>query len=150
MSLIQFRLVLPLSFALLFTLGNKGCHGLKLPGHETGGIQGGADAGPIEDAGPDKDAAQGDAGESPDEDAGSGALVCGRLGGSCDASEFCNFEPDRDCGDTDRGGRCEAIPQICTAIFDPVCGCDLRSYSSACNAHGNGVSVLHGRLCTAD
>jgi hypothetical protein len=73
---------------------------------------------------------------------------CGTRGGvECADDEFCNTEPDRDCGGTDRGGRCQAKTQICTAIYAPVCGCDNRSYSSACVAHSAGVSVQRDGLC---
>ena len=78
-----------------------------------------------------------------DEDAGVGdGKLCGTRGaGQCEADEFCNFEPDKDCGATDRGGSCEAKPDICTADFSPVCGCDDKTYSNACSAHAAGVSV---------
>lgn len=79
-----------------------------------------------------------------DEDAGTDddGKLCGTRGaGQCEANEFCNFEPDKDCGGTDRGGSCEAKPDICTADFTPVCGCDDKTYSNACSAHAAGVSV---------
>jgi hypothetical protein len=86
--------------------------------------------------------------------AGSGGHVgerCGTRGGrSCDPAQFCNFEPDTDCGATDRGGACEDIPQACTTDFMPVCGCDERTYSNACTAHSAGVSVKHDEGCTSD
>jgi hypothetical protein len=125
------NIVLPLSCAALLTLANQGCQFTPPHGGEMG-----------------TDGGLADAGDTPDEDAGGGALVCGTRGAaSCAPGAFCNFEPDGDCGDSDRGGHCEAIPQICGRIFDPVCGCDDRSYSSACDAHGNGVSVKHPGLC---
>jgi len=86
-----------------------------------------------------------------DEDAGIGAgKLCGTRGaGQCEADEFCNFEPDKDCGATDRGGSCEAKPDICTADFTPVCGCDDKTYSNACSAHAAGVSVKASGECAA-
>jgi hypothetical protein len=69
---------------------------------------------------------------------------------SCGADEFCDTAPDADCGATDRGGVCRAKPNVCTAIYAPVCGCDKRSYSSDCVANGAGVSVLHEGLCTPE
>jgi hypothetical protein len=109
-----------------------------LPTVRDGGPVPGRDAGPIpvRDAGPAPDAA---------------LARCGTRGGvQCGAGQFCNFEPDPQCGATDRGGICEARPQVCTAIYDPVCGCDNRTYSSDCSAHGAGVSVKHDGLCTPE
>lgn len=73
---------------------------------------------------------------------------CGTRGGSsCAATEFCNFEPDLDCGATDRGGACESKPGVCAELHDPVCGCDGRNYTSACEAHRAGVSVASAGAC---
>jgi hypothetical protein len=80
-----------------------------------------------------------------------GGKRCGtRAGVQCAADEFCNFEPDVDCGGTDRGGSCQVRPQICTDIYKPVCGCDDHTYSSDCRAHGAGMSVKHDGSCTPD
>lgn len=76
---------------------------------------------------------------------------CGTRGaGECESDQFCNFEPDADCGATDRGGVCEVMPEVCDTNFAPVCGCDSRTYSNACDAHAAGVSVKHEGTCTRD
>jgi hypothetical protein len=145
------NIILSLSCAVLFALANNGCN-FTPPGEGGGGIQpidagGTGTDGESADAGATPDE---DAGAMPDEDAGSGALACGTRGAaSCAEGEFCNFESAGDCGDSDRGGQCEAVPQVCTKIFDPVCGCDDRGYASACEAHGNGVSVKSPGWCGA-
>lgn len=88
-------------------------------------------------------AAQGDA------RADTGSARCGTRGGrACESDQFCNFEPDRDCGGTDRGGSCQDKPEVCTFIYAPVCGCDARTYGSDCAAHAAGVSVKHQGECT--
>ena len=85
---------------------------------------------------------------SAEEDAGVVGLRCGTRGGvSCGADEFCNFEPDKECGATDKGGLCEDKPQICTTIYAPVCGCDDQTYASDCTAHSKGVSVQYEGEC---
>jgi hypothetical protein len=68
--------------------------------------------------------------------------ACGGLGGaSCTSGLFCNYALEAMCGAADQTGLCEPIPAACDAIYDPVCGCDDVTYSSACNAHVAGVSV---------
>lgn len=108
-----------------------------------------AGSGPLSDAGPGpRDS--GDALDASTPDAASVAR-CGTRGGvQCGAGQFCNFEPDPQCGATDRGGMCESRPQVCTTIYQPVCGCDNRTYGSDCSAHGAGVSVKHDGLCSVD
>jgi hypothetical protein len=71
----------------------------------------------------------------------------------CDADELCNM--DYSCIDTTTGagdqalatGYCEALPQGCTDVWDPVCSCDGTTYSSACDAHLAGASVAYLGEC---
>ncbi|MEZ4460865.1 MAG: Kazal-type serine protease inhibitor domain-containing protein [bacterium] len=34
------------------------------------------------------------------------------------------------------------MPDVCPAIYDPVCGCDGTVYSSACTAASQGISTV--------
>jgi hypothetical protein len=78
-------------------------------------------------------------------------MRCGTRGGAtCAGGEFCNFEPDVECGATDAGGTCEAVPEVCDAMYQPVCGCDNRTHANACTTHRDGISVKHDGLCTRD
>jgi hypothetical protein len=74
--------------------------------------------------------------------------ACGGLQGlACGEGEFCNFAPDALCGAADQTGTCTPIPEGCTLQFDPVCGCDDRTYGNACAANAEGVSVASRGEC---
>lgn len=74
--------------------------------------------------------------------------TCGGFAGfKCADDEFCAFEPDAICGFADATGICEPRPEACTAIYDPVCGCDGKTYGSACSAASAGVSVQRKGEC---
>ena len=61
----------------------------------------------------------------------------------CAADGYCATEIG-DCGGT---GMCETRPEICPAIFDPVCGCDEETYANACVAAMASVSVSAPGAC---
>jgi hypothetical protein len=83
-------------------------------------------------------------GACPDSDRAS----CGGLtGAQCAEGEFCDFALDAVCGAADQAGTCEPIPEACTQILDPVCGCDGVSYGNPCDAHFRGVSIASLGAC---
>ena len=89
---------------------------------------------------------------APAGDAGLPAGVCGTRGGiqDCGPGAFCLFPIAHMCGRTDMGGQCEPIPDNnCPRDYRPVCGCDGNTYSNACQAHVQGVSVEHNGSCEA-
>lgn len=71
----------------------------------------------------------------------------GRLGNTCAANQFCSFSASAMCGYADATGTCQTRPEVCTALYQPVCGCDGVTYSNACHANGAGTSVLHSGPC---
>lgn len=81
---------------------------------------------------------------------------CGSRGlPPCLEGEFCAFPPEANCGRTDHPGVCTRRPEACITLYQPVCGCDGRTYSNACVAASHGMSVerlgeCHGRCDAMD
>lgn len=75
--------------------------------------------------------------------------ACGaRAGNTCSASEYCAYEEGELCGRGDMEAVCKPRPQACDALYAPVCGCDNKTYSSACVAAVAGVGVYTNSTCT--
>jgi hypothetical protein len=68
--------------------------------------------------------------------------ICGGLAGfGCAGGLYCSFPLEATCGAADQTGTCEAIPEMCAEVHEPVCGCNDKTYSNACHAARDGVSV---------
>jgi hypothetical protein len=67
-----------------------------------------------------------------------------RTTAECGRGYFCNR--DKAC-DPQAQGKCEPIPNGCGKILAPVCSCNGKTYTNACEAHRAGESVYNDREC---
>jgi hypothetical protein len=68
-----------------------------------------------------------------------------------DATTGLDLNPDsycmKDAGDCDGQGVCSVGVLDCMDYYDPVCGCDSKTYGNACYAASEGMNVLHLGAC---
>ena len=77
---------------------------------------------------------------------GGPGTACGGIAGlTCGLDEFCDFGTGQ-CGAGDQQGQC-ALAGGAVCPQQPVCGCDGKTYSSACAAHDNGVDTMSTTSC---
>ncbi len=64
----------------------------------------------------------------------------------CGAGEYCEGPPAA-CDLDGATGWCASRPVGCDDFYDPVCGCDGRTYSSDCDRRMRGVWLDHAGVC---
>lgn len=73
--------------------------------------------------------------------------ICGGIAGvPCGEGLWCDPEPGT-CGGNDISGTCVSVPQVCTADYQPVCGCDGATYGNDCERRAAQSPLDHAGEC---
>lgn len=83
--------------------------------------------------------------------AATGETCGGMMGTVCaSAAEYCHMDISAQCGAADQTGTCKVKPEMCTQQFEPVCGCNGKTYGNECSANSKGISAAYDGPCRDD
>ena len=77
-----------------------------------------------------------------------GGSCAGTAGLGCNSGLWCQQQAGR-CGYADAEGQCVRVPQVCTQVYSPVCGCNGRTYGNDCERMRAKVNKAHDGACGA-
>jgi len=73
--------------------------------------------------------------------------ICGPIrDGACDTGLFCERKAGT-CNLIGGTGRCVRVPEACAMIWEPVCGCNGRTYSNDCERVKAQTQKAHDGPC---
>jgi len=75
-------------------------------------------------------------------------LKCGGVENlTCPEAYTCDY-PENTCNDDRVEGLCFKTPDACTEQYEPVCGCDGKTYSNDCKRLMNGTPLAYTGECS--